>query len=73
MPAAETPAALRAHAEALIEHYPGEHAAMDAAQVTGQPSRHDIRRQLLARARLLEAVAMPKGSTWEEIRPVLHG
>ena len=49
-----TPALLRTRAEALLEHFPGEHAALDAAAIPGLPNRHDTRRALLEQAEAME-------------------
>ncbi len=47
---------LRAQADRLLEHYPGEHAAWDSiSYVLGIPSRHDVRRSLEAEARRIES------------------
>ena len=47
---------LRAQADRLLEHYPGEHAAQDSLPyVLGIQNRHDVRRSLEAEARRIES------------------
>lgn len=54
----DTPETLRSRAEALIEHYPGEHKAIDDLAATGLvPHRHDTIRALRAKADEMEREA----------------